>query len=95
MNMRTLRYGLIIIFSLSLSACGYIKGGIEELIDIPLITEQKSQGAEVISGSSKGERTAGGYYVDTSVGAINGKIKATTPNGYQVYYGVQGVIVSQ
>lgn len=93
--MRTLRYGLILALSLSLSACGYIKGGIEELIDVPLITEAKTQGAEVISGSSKGERTSNGYYVDTSVGAINGKIKATTANGYQVYYGIQGEIVSQ
>lgn len=91
--MKTLRYTLFIVLSFSLSACGYIKGGVEDLIEIPLF-EQKPQGAEVISGSLKGERTANGYYVDTSVGSINSQIKATTANGYQVYYGIQGEIIS-
>lgn len=93
--MKNIRYALFIVLSLSLSACGYIKGGVEELVDLPGIFEQKTQGAEIISGSLKGERTAGGYYVDTSVGSMNSEIKATTAGGYQVYYGVQGEIISQ
>lgn len=65
-------------------------------MDVPGVTFEKTQGAEIISGSLKGERsTPSAYYVDTSVGSMNGQIKATTANGYQVYYGVQGEIISQ
>lgn len=92
--MKYIRYALLIILSSSLTACGYIKGGVEDLIDLPVF-ESKTQGAEIISGSSKGERTSNGYYVDTSVGSMNSQIQATTTNGYRVYYGVQGEIVSQ
>lgn len=91
--MKTVRYTLIIVLSFSISACGYIKGGVEELIDIPLL-EQKTQGAEIISASIKGERTTNGYYVDTSAGSISNQIKTTTANGYQVYYGLQGELAS-
>lgn len=87
---------IFVIFAFSLSACGYIKGGVEELITNPISAiEQKPQSTEVVSGSIKAQATASGYLVDSSIGSMNGTLKGVTGNGYQVYFGLQGQVITK
>jgi len=66
-----------------------------ENIPIPKILKPTAQGVEIVSGATVGQRTVlNGYYVDASVGAIRDKLETTTPNGYTIYHGVKGSIVS-
>lgn len=66
-----------------------------EDIKIPKILKPSAQGVEIVSGAAVGQRTVlNGYYVDTSVGAMRDKLESTTPNGYTIYHGVKGSIVS-
>ena len=61
----------------------------------PINSLSTAQGVEVVSGASTGQKTVvNGYTVDASVGAIRDKLESTTPNGYTVYNGVKGAIVS-
>lgn len=78
-----------------LAGCGRLD--FSESILHPLIPRfSKAQGVEVVSGASTGQRTLlNGYTVDASVGAIRDKLESTTPNGYTVYNGVKGAIVSE
>ncbi len=61
----------------------------------PINSLSTAQGVEVVSGASTGQKTlVNGYTVDVSVGTVLDKIESTTPNGYTVYNGVKGAIVS-
>jgi hypothetical protein len=82
--------------SLLLLGCGRLDFTQSLLHPLQPIRFSKAQGVEVVSGASTGEHTLlNGYTVDASVGAIRDKLEATTPNGYTVYNGVKGAIVSE
>lgn len=79
------------------SGCGkleFTQNPLENIVP-PIILKPEAQGVEIVSGASVGKRTVlNGYYVDASVGAIRDKLETVTPNGYTVYHGVKGSIVS-
>ena len=80
---------------LSLSGCGKLDFTQELLHPLNPISVATAQGVEVVSGASTGKKTlVNGYTVDASVGAVRDKLESTTPNGYKVYNGVNGAIVS-
>jgi hypothetical protein len=82
--------------SLMLAGCGKLDFS-QTLLHplIPISSFSAAQGVEVVSGASTGQKTLlNGYTVDASVGAVRDKLQSTTPNGYTVYNGVKGAIVS-
>lgn len=85
------------ILALTLSACGkmeFNQSALTDLIPIPIF-KPAAQGVEAVSGSTMGKRTVlNGYYIDASVGAPRDQLDAQTPNGYKVFHGVKGAIVS-
>lgn len=75
--------------------CGKLEFTQNPLVTPPIIQKPAAQGVEIVSGAAVGQRTVlNGYYVDTSVGAMRDKLESTTPNGYTIYHGVKGSIVS-
>lgn len=81
--------------SLMLVGCGRLDFSQTLLHPLQPIGLSTAQGVEVVSGASTGQKTLlNGYTVDASVGAIRDKLESTTPNGYTVYNGVKGAIVS-
>jgi len=80
--------------SLTMVGCGRLD--FSQTLLHPLVPSiSTAQGVEVVSGASTGQKTLlNGYTVDASVGAIRDKLESTTPNGYTVYNGVKGAIVS-
>lgn len=54
----------------------------------------KSQGAEIVSGSSQYQVTGGGYKVSASAGNVYDRVSDTTAGGYKVYITVQGQMFS-
>jgi hypothetical protein len=59
------------------------------------ITFQKTQGAEIVSGSTQYRLTGNNYLVSASAGSVYDKINGTTSNGYKVYITVQGQMLSE
>ena len=81
--------------SLALTGCGKLDFSQGLLVPLNPIVMSKAQGVEVVSASSVGQHTVlNNYIVDASVGAIQDKLSTRTPNGYSVYHGVKGSIVS-
>jgi len=78
------------------SGCGRIDFSLTDMRPkLPIFGKPTAQGVEVVSGSSVGELTLlNQYKVDASVGAVRDKLETRTPNGYTVYHGVKGAIVS-
>ena len=92
------QFALIAVAALSvfvLNGCG--KLDFSETVLHPVTSLlSTAQGVEVVSGASTGTKTLiNGYTVDASVGSVRDKLETTTPNGYTVYNGVKGSIVSQ
>ena len=56
---------------------------------------QKTQGAEIVSGSTQYRLTSNNYLVSASAGSVYDKINGTTSNGYKVYITVQGQMLSE
>ncbi len=85
---------LMTLAAFMLAGCGRLD--FSQTILHPLIPNiSTAQGVEVVSGASTGQKTViNGYTVDASVGAIRDKLESTTPNGYTVFNGVKGAIVS-
>ncbi|HVK60790.1 MAG TPA: hypothetical protein VM432_04530 [Bdellovibrionales bacterium] len=87
----------LIVLTLALTACGkmeFNQSPLEQIIKNPPFFKS-TQGVEVVSGSTMSKRTVlNGYYVDASVGAPRDQLDSRTPNGYQVFHGVKGAIVS-
>ena len=83
-------------FSFMASGCGRIDFSLTDMRPkLPIFGKPTAQGVEVVSGSSVGELTLlNQYKVDASVGAVRDKLETRTPNGYTVYHGVKGAIVS-
>lgn len=80
---------------LSLTGCGKLDFSQDLLHPLNPIKLATAQGVEVVSGASTGKKTlVNGYTVDASVGAVRDKLESTTPNGYKIYNGVNGAIVS-
>ena len=96
--MRILRLAILLLVTAGLSACGYVNGGIEEIVDnpsaAPPVTQALTNAAEIVSGSQKTVTTAGGYKISSSAGAVHDVIKSVTAGGYQVYSGVEGELLS-
>lgn len=90
------KFALVISFAtLALSGCGNLDFSETLLRPLNPVVMSKAQGVEVVSGSAIGQKTViNGYTVDASVGAIQDKLVSKTPNGYRVYNGVRGAIVS-
>ena len=89
------QFALMALTALMLSGCGKLDFSITDLNPLARLFSS-AQGVEVVSGSSTGQKTLlNGYTVDASVGAIRDKLESTTPNGYTVYNGVKGSIVSE
>ncbi|MES2964806.1 MAG: hypothetical protein V4760_13020 [Bdellovibrionota bacterium] len=88
-------FAMLVMFSSV--GCGkleFTQNPLEE-IKIPKILKPTAQGVEIVSGASIGQRTVlNGYQVDASVGAMRDKLETVTPNGYTIYHGVKGSIVS-
>ena len=59
------------------------------------ISLQKTQGAEIVSGSTQYRLTNNNYLVSASAGSVYDKINGTTLNGYKVYISVQGQMLSE
>lgn len=78
------------------TGCGRIDFSLTDLRPkLPIISKATAQGVEVVSGSSVGQKTLlNQYTVDASVGAVRDKLETVTPNGYKIYHGVKGAIVS-
>lgn len=58
-------------------------------------TLEKNGAGEFVSGSGQYQTTLiREYRVLSSVGSAQGELTQTTPNGYRVYFTVQGVVVS-
>lgn len=79
------------------TGCGKIdySSNVLDSTKIPQIIKPTSQGVEIVSGAAVGQRTVlNGYYVDASVGAVFDKLETKTQNGYTVFHGVRGAIVS-
>ena len=95
MNTST-RIAYVLFAAFALSGCGkldFSNGLINPISPIKIMS--KAQGVEVVSGSSTGQHTVlNNYTVDASVGAIQDRLVSKTPNGYSVYHGVKGSIVS-
>ena len=91
------RGALLIVAAMQLVACGkleYSENPLTSLIPIKIL-KPESQGVEIVSGAAVGQRTVlNGYYVDAAVGAMRDQLETHTPNGYTVYNGVKGSIVS-
>jgi major membrane immunogen (membrane-anchored lipoprotein) len=90
------QYALLAVAALMLAGCG--KLDFSQTLLHPVIPSlfSTAQGVEVVSGASTGQKTlVNGYTVDASVGAIRDKLESTTPNGYTVFNGVKGSIVSE
>lgn len=96
--MKTSKNMVFVVFvAFALSGCGRLDFT-QSLLrpDAPLQIASKAQGIEVVSASAVGQHTVvNGYTVDTSVGAIQDRLVSKTPNGYVVYHGVKGEIVSE
>jgi hypothetical protein len=91
------KLSVLTIMMFALSACGKMDFSQTDLTSlIPKnIFKPAAQGVESISGSTMGKRTqVNGYYIDASVGAPRDQLDARTPNGYMVFHGVKGAIVS-
>lgn len=56
---------------------------------------EKSQGAEIVSGSTQYRLTNNNYKVSASAGNVYDKLQGTTSNGYKVYITVQGQMLSE
>lgn len=54
----------------------------------------KTQGAEIVAGSSQYQITTNGYQVSASAGNVYDRVSDTTANGYKVYITVQGQMFS-
>jgi hypothetical protein len=91
------KLAVLMLLALTVSACGkmdFTQNPLTNLIP-PGIFKPSAVGVEAVSGSSMGKRTVlNGYYVDASVGAPRDQLDSKTPNGYMVYHGVKGAIVS-
>ncbi len=59
-----------------------------------LIPFQKTQGAEIVAGSTQYFHTANNYKVNASAGNVYDQLRGTTSNGYKVYITVQGQMIS-
>ncbi len=82
-------------FAFASSGCGKLDFSQDLLSPLTPIRMSKAQGVELVSGSAIGQKTViNNYTVDASVGAIQDKLVTRTPNGFTVYHGVQGSIVS-
>ncbi|MES2857484.1 MAG: hypothetical protein V4692_16555 [Bdellovibrionota bacterium] len=92
------KLSVLMMMALALSACGkmeFNQSALTDLIPIPIFKPAAS-GVEAVSGSTMGKRTVlNQYYVDASVGAPRDQLDAVTPNGYKVFHGVKGAIVSE
>ncbi len=55
----------------------------------------KTQGAEIVSGSTQYRLTANNYLVSASAGSVYDKVNGTTSNGYKVFVTVQGQMLSE
>ena len=51
---------------------------------------EKSQGAEIVAGSTQYQLTSNNYKVSASAGNVYDKLKGKTANNYTVYITVQG-----
>lgn len=82
--------------AMMMTGCGRIDFSLTDLRPkLPIISKPTAQGVEVVSGSSVGQKTLlNQYTVDASVGAVRDKLETVTPNGYKIYHGVKGAIVS-
>jgi hypothetical protein len=88
------QFALITLAALMLAGCGRLDFNLTDIAH-PIRNLSTEQGVEVVSGASTGQKTLlNGYTVDASVGAIRDKLESTTPNGYTVFNGVKGAIVS-
>ena len=75
------------------TACGKVSLDMSST-DPEKLPVRLSKGAEFVAAAQRGEKSIGGYSVDTSVGSVYSKLEATTPSGYKVYSTVQGHIIS-
>lgn len=87
---------IILLSAFALAGCGRLDFTQTLLHPLTPIQLSTAQGVEVVSSSTTGTRTLiNGYTVDASVGALSDKLTATTPNGYKLYNGIKGDVVSQ
>ncbi len=64
-------------------------------VNSPITGLSKTQGAEIVSGSTQYNLTSNNYLVSASAGSVYDKVKGTTSNGYKVYITVQGQMLSE
>jgi hypothetical protein len=94
-HQNTFKASTLVLFAFLVSGCGRIDFSLTDLRPKLPISKPSAQGVEVVSGSSVGKKTLlNGYTVDASVGAVRDKLETRTPNGYTIYHGVKGAIVS-
>lgn len=91
-----IKISMAIALAVFTAGCGRIDFSLTDLRPrAPIISKATTQGVEVVSGSSVGQKTLlNQYTVDASVGAVRDKLETVTPNGYKIYHGVKGAIVS-
>jgi hypothetical protein len=77
-----------------LSACS-IDSSLFGVQIAPVEIFAKSQGAEIVAGSSQYQTTTNGYQVSASAGNVYDRVSDTTTNGYKVYITVQGQMFSE
>ncbi|KYG61434.1 hypothetical protein AZI86_17115 [Bdellovibrio bacteriovorus] len=85
---------------LFLAACSNPFGGGQSVVDEghhPGVQSTYPAGAfsEVLSMGKQNSVTPRGYVVSHSAGELSSEVTTTTPRGYQVYSGIQGVFVSE
>ncbi len=62
---------------------------------LPGVSLARSQGAEIVSGSTQYRLTQNNYRVSSSAGSVYDKVGGTTSNGYKVFITVQGQMISE
>lgn len=86
---------LSILVAVTFAGCGRLDFTKSLLNATGVSQASTAQGIEVVSGASTGQLTLiNGYLVNASVGAVRDKLQSTTVNGYTVYDGVRGAIIS-
>lgn len=86
---------MFIAMATAFSGCGKMDFTLTSLLPKnPILSKPAAQGVEVVSGASTAQHSLNGYIVDASVGTVRDQIQTSTPNGYTVYHGVKGAIVS-
>jgi hypothetical protein len=92
--LKILGLSCLIVLSLANTGCS-LDSALFGVNPVPSLVYQKTQGAEIVSGSTQYRLTANNYLVSASAGSVYDKINGTTSNGYKVYLTVQGQMLSE